>query len=66
MSAGTRPDPAWLSFRRIADTPFGTCVAALESWQLPGPGAGLAPVSCVFPAGAYLRLLEIRVQAIQL
>ena len=31
MSAGTRPDRAWLSFRRIADVPFATCVAALES-----------------------------------
>ena len=40
MSAGTRPDRAWLSFRRIADVPFGTCVAALESWQLTGPHGG--------------------------
>ena len=40
MSAGTRPDRAWLSFRRIADIPFGTCVAALESWQLTGPDGG--------------------------
>jgi hypothetical protein len=40
MSAGTRPDPAWLSFRRIADIPFGTCVATLESWQLTGPDGG--------------------------
>ena len=40
MSAGTRPDRAWLSFRRIADVPFGTCVAALESWQLTGPDGG--------------------------
>jgi hypothetical protein len=30
------------------------------------PGAGLAPVSCTFPAGEKLRLLEIRVQAVQL
>ena len=34
MSAGTRPARAWLSFRRIVDVPFGTCVAALESGQL--------------------------------
>ena len=40
MSAGTRPDRAWLSFRRIADVPFATCVAALESWQLTGPDGG--------------------------
>ena len=40
MTAGTRPDRARLSFRRIADVPFGTCVAALESWQLTGPDGG--------------------------
>jgi hypothetical protein len=40
MSAGTRPARAWLSFRRIVDVPFGTCVAALESGQLTGPDAG--------------------------
>ena len=37
MSAGRRPDRTRLSFRRIADVPFGTYVAALESWQLTGP-----------------------------
>jgi hypothetical protein len=26
----------WLSFRRIVDVPFETCVAALESWQCTG------------------------------
>ena len=26
----------WLSFRRIVDIPFETCVAALESWQCTG------------------------------
>jgi Protein of unknown function (DUF4242) len=31
---------AWLSFRRILDVPFGTCVAALESGQLTGPDGG--------------------------
>ena len=40
MSTGTRPARAWLSFRRIVDVPFGTCVAALESWQLAGPDSG--------------------------
>jgi hypothetical protein len=40
MSAGTPPDRAWLSFRRIVDIPFGTCVAALESWQLTGQDSG--------------------------
>ena len=40
MSARTRPDRAWLSFQRIADLPFGTCVAALESWQLTGRDGG--------------------------
>jgi Protein of unknown function (DUF4242) len=40
MSAGTHPDRAWLSFRRIVDIPFGTCVAALESWQLTGQDSG--------------------------
>jgi hypothetical protein len=33
MSAGIRPVPGWLSFRRIADVPFETCVAALDSWR---------------------------------
>jgi hypothetical protein len=36
MSAGMRPVLGWLSFRRIVDIPFGTCVAALESWQRAG------------------------------
>ena len=40
MSAGTCPDRAWLSFRRIADVPFGTCAATLENWQLTGPDGG--------------------------
>jgi hypothetical protein len=31
---------AWLSFRRIVDIPFGTCVAALDSGQLTGPDRG--------------------------
>ena len=40
MSAGPRPARAWLSFRRIVDVPFGTCVAALESGQLTGHDGG--------------------------
>jgi hypothetical protein len=36
MSAGIRPVPGWLSFRRIADVPFETCVATLDSWQRTG------------------------------
>jgi len=44
MSAGTGTDRGWLSFWRIVDIPFGTCVAALDSWQLTGrpPAAGQA------------------------
>jgi hypothetical protein len=38
MSAGIRPVPGWLSFRRIADVPFETCVATLDSWQRTGRG----------------------------
>jgi hypothetical protein len=33
MSASTIPVPEWLSFQRIVDVPFETCVAALDSWQ---------------------------------
>jgi hypothetical protein len=36
MSAGTCSVLAWLSFRRIVDIPFETCVAALENWQRTG------------------------------
>jgi hypothetical protein len=41
MSAGTCSGLVWLSFRRIVDIPFETCVAALESWQRPGQDGGL-------------------------
>jgi hypothetical protein len=41
MSAGTCSVPAWLSFRRIVDIPFETCVAALESWQRTAQGGEL-------------------------
>ena len=33
MSGGTGRAVGRLSFRRIIDTPFETCVAALENWQ---------------------------------
>jgi len=36
MSAGTGSAVGWLSFRRIIDIPFETCVAALENWQRTG------------------------------
>ena len=36
MTAGTRSGHGWLSFRRIVDIPFETCVAALESWPRTG------------------------------
>ena len=37
MTASTR---AWLSYRRIVDVPFRTCVAALDRGQLTGPDGG--------------------------
>jgi len=33
---GTGSGPGWLSFRRIVDIPFETCVAALEGWRRGG------------------------------
>ena len=48
MSASARPVRTWMSFRRIVDIPFGTCVAALDSGELTGhdgsrrrPGRGV-------------------------
>jgi hypothetical protein len=38
MSASMVPGPGPLSFRRIVDIPFETCVAALDSWQHTGQG----------------------------
>jgi hypothetical protein len=35
------PAPASLSFRRIINVPFETCVAALDSWQRTGHGGEL-------------------------
>jgi hypothetical protein len=38
MSASMVPVAGPLSFRRIMDIPFETCVAALDSWQRTGHG----------------------------
>jgi len=38
MSASMGPARGWLSFRRIVDVPFETCVAALDSWEAIGHG----------------------------
>jgi len=38
MSAGLVPAGGPLSFRRIIDVPFETCVAALDGWQHAGHG----------------------------
>ena len=40
MSADTPSVQDLLSFQRIVDIPFGTCVAALEGWQLTGQDGG--------------------------
>jgi hypothetical protein len=41
MSAGMGPVRPWLSFRRLIDVPFETCVAALDSWQVTGQDSKL-------------------------
>jgi hypothetical protein len=41
MSAGMRPAVSWLSFPRIIDVPFETCMAVLESWQRTGQDSEL-------------------------
>jgi len=41
MSASTVPARGWLSFRRIIDVPFETCVAALDRGQRTGRSGGL-------------------------
>ena len=41
MSTRMGPARGWLSFRRIVDVPFETCVAALDSWQSIGPDGEL-------------------------
>jgi hypothetical protein len=46
MSAGTGPAQGPLSFRRVVDVPFDTCVAALDSWPRTGQGGGLRPAAC--------------------
>jgi hypothetical protein len=38
MSAGMVSVDRSLAFRRMIDVPFGTCVAALDSWQRTGRG----------------------------
>jgi hypothetical protein len=38
MSASMVSVDRSLAFRRIIDVPFGTCVAAFDSWQRPGRG----------------------------
>ena len=38
---GTGSGPGWLSFLRIVDIPFETCVAALESWRREGRNSEL-------------------------
>ena len=40
---GMGSSPAWLSFRRIVDIPFETCVAALEGWRREGRNGALPP-----------------------
>jgi hypothetical protein len=41
MSTSTVPGPGPLSFQRIVDIPFETCVTALDRWQHAGHGGGL-------------------------
>jgi hypothetical protein len=38
---GTGSGPGWLSFRRVVDIPFETCVAALEGWRREGHNSEL-------------------------
>jgi hypothetical protein len=67
MSATMSPASASLSFRRIVDVPFETCVAALDSWQRTGhvgelrSGAGqvLGPMEHDRESGT--RRIEVRV-----
>jgi hypothetical protein len=39
--AGIPAVAGWPSFRKIVPIPFGACMAALERWQLTGPGGEL-------------------------
>ena len=41
LSADMCSAVGWLSFRRLADIPFGACLAALESWQRTGQDSEL-------------------------
>jgi hypothetical protein len=45
MSAAMVPAPGPLSFRRVVDVRFETCVAALDSWQRTGHGGELGPAA---------------------
>ena len=45
MSAGMVAGPGPVSFRRVVDIPFETCVAALDSWQRTGQGSELRPAA---------------------
>ena len=43
LSPGMGSGPVWLSFRRIVDIPFETCVAALDGWRREGRDGALQP-----------------------
>jgi hypothetical protein len=49
MSTSLGPVPVPLSFRRIVDVPFETCVAALDSWQRAGRGGEVRSGGSRFP-----------------
>jgi hypothetical protein len=49
MSASMGPASASLSFRRIVDVPFETCVAALDGWQRAGHGGEPRSGACRVP-----------------
>jgi hypothetical protein len=49
MSASMVPGPGPLSFRRVVDVPFETCVAALDSWQRTGQGGEPPLAGCQLP-----------------
>lgn len=71
------PPRARLSFSRIVDVPFGTCVAALETWPRTGhdgrpvvcgqaehdPDSGTCRVQVLLARGPLRRALPMRLQA---